>query len=87
MIISIHTLVKRVTNEKLCSYVYKNISIHTLVKRVTLSHLCMCLYRGISIHTLVKRVTLFNQVVISLIIHFNSHSRKESDLNKKIGWS
>ena len=37
------------------------------------------LYSNISIHTLVKRVTFALRALNNHILHFNSHSRKESD--------
>ena len=36
VVISIHTLVKRVTTDDICDKLIFNISIHTLVKRVTI---------------------------------------------------
>ena len=80
MIISIHTLVKRVTNQADKTSTTPLISIHTLVKRVTTLRMFNILHYIISIHTLVKRVTITIPLIIAPTNYFNSHSRKESDV-------
>ena len=79
ILISTHSLTRRLTNTTYTSQIYMTISTHSLTRRLTILYSISNTLFHISTHSLTRRLTMRQLTQALPLCYFNSQPHKEAD--------